>query len=110
MSTIQEKLKLNRTRPAEVMGEPVNVKVYSGKEWGKVAKKLDKFSDKKMAEFLTDQFTDNDGKKVFTAEFLLSDDCPNCVPVELIEIIGEVNLGIYKKKGLAGLTGLISAE
>jgi hypothetical protein len=98
MNSLQDKIKNNRTRPAEIQGEPVQVKVYSAKEWLKISKKLDKFEDQQLAEFMANQFLGDDGKPVLTAEFILSEDCPTCVAAELVQIIQDVNMGVYEKK------------
>ena len=98
-SKILEKLKTNRTRPAEIEGEPVNVKVYSANQIIELNKKIDGFKgDQEFAAFMADQFTDEKGELVFTPEFLLSDDVPNVAYRELSELFWQVNHGIYKKK------------
>lgn len=97
MSKLQDKLKNNRTRPAEIMGESVFIKVYSGKEWLKILKRLEKMKEKEVSEFISDQILDEFNKPVLTAEFLRSDDCPNCAGIEIMTIIRDVNSGIYGK-------------
>ena len=96
---ILEKLKANRTRPAEFEGEPVKVKVYSSKQIEDIKKKIEGFKDDiEFAGFVADQFLDEDGEKIFTPEFLLSDDMTNVAYGELSSLFWEVNYGTYKKK------------
>ena len=95
MSALQEKLKNRRTRPAEIMGEEVQVKVYSGSEWQKLIRKIDKFSNRKMAEFISAQILDEAGNPLVTPEFILSDECPLCAVSEMLKLIRDINDGSY---------------
>ncbi|MFQ3578668.1 MAG: hypothetical protein SNJ71_00830 [Bacteroidales bacterium] len=95
---ILEKAKSNRTRPAEIDGEPIKVRVYSGKELQKIMEAVSSGKDADIANILSEQFLDESGEKIFTPEFFLSDECPNVFIVELAEIFRDVNLGVYKKK------------
>jgi len=95
---ILEKAKGNRTRPAEIDGEPVRVRVYSGKELQKIMATASGGKDEDIAAVLADQFLDETGEKIFTSEFFLSDECPNVFIIELAEIFRDINTGKYKKK------------
>ena len=95
---ITGKIKANRTRPAEIEGEEVFVKVYSFNLFKKTCETFQGSDDKAIAANLCDQFQDKDGKPVFTPEFILSDDCPQCFVAELIQLFAEVNTGAYGAK------------
>jgi len=95
---ILDKIKSNKTRQAEIDGESVNVRVYSFKELQDIGKKLSSTDDKEVAEALADQFLNEDGTKVFTPEFFMSDECPNVAITELSDVFVQVNCGTYKKK------------
>lgn len=97
-SKIIEKIKGNRTRPAEIEGEPVKIRVYSATELKKMIKEIQGGSDEAVAGILSKQFLDDEGKEIFPAEWLLSDECPQCMFIELAETFMQVNSGITKKK------------
>lgn len=96
--TIQEKAAANRTRPAEIEGEPVKVRVYSGAELKALIEKVGNGKDEDIAPILAAQFLDESGQPIFTAEWFLSDECTNVFIAELAQIFIEVNSGKYKKK------------
>ncbi len=96
--TLLNVIENKRTRPAQFLGEPIFVKVYSSQEFKAIAKKTAKMVGKAFAKFLADQFFDENDEKVFTADFLLSKKCPDCVTMELTEMFMDVNEGTYKKK------------
>lgn len=96
--SIAEKVKANRTRPAEIEGEPVMVNVYSMGQFKELCKKLQGTDDKAIAEALCGQFQNKDGTPAFTPEFILSDDCPGCFVTELVQLFAEVNTGVYGAK------------
>ncbi len=98
MSNLMEKISQNRTRPAQIDGENVLVKVYSEKELKKFGEKMTKQSEQEMADFWSDQFLYENGEKIFTSDFLLSEKCPNVFTLELANLFREVNSGTYKKK------------
>lgn len=94
-----KKMRSNRTRPAEIEGEQVQVRVYSEKQIKEIQEKLKGFKqDAEFAAFMADQFLDESGEKIFTPEFLLSDEVPNVAYQELAETFWSVNYGTYKKK------------
>ena len=95
---ITGKIKANRTRPAEIEGEEVFVKVYSLSLFKKTFETFKGDDDKAIAANICDQFQDKDGKPVFTPEFILSDDCPQCFVTELVQLFVDVNTGTYAKK------------
>ena len=98
-SKILDKLKLRRTRPADIEGDPVQVKVYSEKQLKEIKDKLAGFKeDSEYAAFMADQFLDESGENIFTPEDLLSEDIPDVAYKELAAIFWQVNYGIYKKK------------
>lgn len=105
MNNLMEKLKSNRTRPAEIDGVPVQVRVYPNSEIQQFKNKMDGNDDKVIADFLSAQFLDDAGNQVLTSEFLLSDDCPMPVFIELAELFIQVNSGSYKKKATEHLKG-----
>lgn len=105
MSRVTDKLKANRTRPAEIEGERVNVRVYPAHELAALQGKIVGNDDKAIAEFLAAQFLEDDGTPVLTPEFLLSDECPQPVFIELAQLFLEVNTGSYKKKPKATQNG-----
>jgi len=92
-----DKVKANRTRPAEIEGEQIKIRVYSGPELKKMIKKITGSSDTVVASILAKQFLDESGKEVFTPEWLLTDECPQCFFVELSELFMKVNSGLGKK-------------
>ena len=93
-----EKIKANRTRPAEIEGEPVKVRVHSGAELKKILDKVKGGEDKIVAAVLAEQFLGQDGEPIFTAEWFLTEDCPQVFFTELAQIFIEVNSGLGKKK------------
>lgn len=98
MNQIIAKAKSNRTRPAEIEGEPVRVKVYSSNELKSLVSKVQGGKDETVAAILSEQFLDESGAKIFTPEFFLSDDCTNVFVTELVQIFMDINSGTYKKK------------
>ena len=94
---ILEKVKANRTRPATIEGEPIKIRVYSGPELKKMIKKVTGGKDKEVAEILSQQFLDENDKEIFPAEWLLTEECPQCFFVELAELFMQTNAGIGKK-------------
>lgn len=98
-SKILEKLKSRRTRPAEIEGDAVQVKVYSEKQLKEIKEKLAGFKeDSEYAAFMADQFLNEAGENIFTSDELLSEDIPDVAYKELAAIFWQVNYGIYKKK------------
>lgn len=96
--SIIAKAKANRTRPAEIEGEPVQVRVHSGPELQKLLGQVKGGKDELVAAVLAAQFLDQEDKPVFTPEWLLSDECPTVFIVELAKTFIAVNTGTYKKK------------
>jgi len=96
--SILAKVKANRTRPAEIEGEPVWVRVHSGKALTRMVKRVQGGKDKDVAGILAKQFLDKNGEQIFTPEWILSDECSNVFIVELSKLFLEVNSGTYKKK------------
>lgn len=94
---LMDKIKQNRTRPAEYEGEPILIKIYSGKEWKEIAKKLAKMDETQTAKFISEQILDENHEPCFDAEYILSEDCTNAALMELITIIRDVNNGMYLK-------------
>ena len=92
------KIAKNRTRPVEIEGEVVLVRVYAQKEIEKIGVDLAKPDDKKMAIFLSKQFLHENGEEVFTPEFFMTEACTNVFTVELAKLWRDVNSGAYKKK------------
>jgi len=96
---ILEKIKANRTRPGEINGEPCLVCVYSGAQLKAIIEKVQgNLDDKAVAAVLEGQFLDDDGEAIFAADWLLSDECPNVLFVELAQLFISVNSGTWKKK------------
>ena len=94
---ILEKVKANRTRPAEIEGEPIKIRVYSGPELKKMIKKIQHGNDSVVAGILAKQFLDESDKEIFPAEWLQTDECPQCFFIELAEMFMQVNTGTGKK-------------
>lgn len=101
MATSKEKIlakaKANRTRPAEIEGEPVNIRVYSGRELKAMLEQVAGGEDAIVATVMAGQFLDTEtGEPIFTADWLLSDECTNAFIMELAEMFMAANSG--KKK------------
>jgi len=97
---ILEKVKAERTRPGEINGEAVRVCVHSGAQLKAIIEQVQgNLDDKAVAAVLAGQFLDEDGDAIFTADWLMSDECPNVLFVELAKLFIEVNSGTWKKKG-----------
>ncbi len=96
---ILAKAKANRTRPAEIEGEPVLVRVYSGAELKALIGKVEGGKDVDVAAVLAEQFIDPDSQEpIFTADWFLTDECTNAFIIELAKMFIEINSGTYKKK------------
>lgn len=87
-----------RVREADIDGEPVLVKVYPECDLKRMLGQIREADDRQIAQILSEQFITNDGDKIFTPEFFLSDECTQCFVSELAQLFIEVNQGIYKKK------------
>jgi len=95
--TLQEKVKARRTRPATVEGEEVFIKVHSGPVLKRMLAQIKGGEDDVVAGVLADQFLDGKGQPVFSKEFFLSEDCPQCFFIELAELFITTNTGVKKK-------------
>lgn len=97
-SKILAKAKANHTRPAEIDGEPVLVRVYPTAQLKELVGKMKGGKDEEVAAILADQFLDETGQLVYTAEWFMSDECVNAYFNEVAALFIDVNYGTYKKK------------
>jgi ssRNA-specific RNase YbeY (16S rRNA maturation enzyme) len=88
----------DRTRAAEINGKTVFVKIMRKSEKMEASEKFREFTDRDMAEFLADKFTDEQGRQIFTADWFMSDDCTDVLAFELVQLFWDVNNCRYKKK------------
>lgn len=103
MSLLEDKISSITTRPAEIFGTKVQVKIYSASEWLKITKRMEKMTEKQLAEFISQQVLDENGNPAVSAEFMRSDKFKQCLGVELINLIRDVNNGAYQLKNSLAL-------